>query len=124
MSEPTPDEPDTRRGRAARRGPDSMTVVRARIATVLQIVTVVFAVVLVLGALLVAAGDVINRDNVIARFVLGFAELVDGPLDRENGIVQFDGENSERWQALVNWGLAALVWYLIGRLLGRLVRGR
>lgn len=105
-------------------GPDAVTQVRRRAGDVVRVVTGVFAAVLVIGAIFVAAGDVINRDNVIARFVLGFAELVDGPFTRTDGIVAFDGSNAERWQALANWGLAAVVWVLIGRVVSGLVRGR
>ena len=50
------------------------------------------------------------------------ADLVDGPLNRENGIFTFEGKNAETKSALVNWGIAAIVYLVVGKILDRVIR--
>ena len=77
------------------------------------------ALVLALGALLVAI-DATNESNELVRFVLQLADAVDlGVFSRDDGVMQFDSETQD---ALLNWGLAAIVWLLIGRVLERIIR--
>ncbi len=45
-----------------------------------------------------------------------------GLFDRDNGIKTFTGENAETKNALVNWGLGALAWLIVGRVVERVVR--
>lgn len=96
----------------------ALTRARASTAAAVGIITIVFAAVLAIGAVLIALGDVINRDNSIVGFVIDFAGVVDGPFSRSDGVFSFD---SESLTALTNWGLAAAVWLLIGRVLGGLI---
>ena len=56
------------------------------------------------------------------RDVTQFDDFVDGPFGRDTGIFQFHGKNEAAKEALVNWGIAALVYLLVGRVLARVVR--
>jgi hypothetical protein len=95
--------------------------VRGIVAQVLWTVCVLFAVVLAAGALCIALEA--NRDNGLVKFVLDFAAGVDlGVFSRDNGIKEFGGSNAETKNALFNWGLAAIVWLVIGRVLERIAR--
>lgn len=96
----------------------TLTTVRQYAATIVRVVTIVFAVALLLGAAFVAFGDVINRDNMIVSAVLDVAGAVDGPFSREGGVFSFDGEGLT---AVTNWGLAAVVWLVLGRIVTRLL---
>lgn len=79
------------------------------------------ALFLALGALFVAFGA--NESNALVKFVLNVADVVDlGVFDRNDGIKQWTAENAQTKNALFNWGLGALVWIIIGRLVDRFVR--
>ncbi len=94
--------------------------IRARIAQIIWIVAAVGAAFLVLGALLVALKA--NPDNSIREFVVGVADRIDGPFSRENGLFTFDGDNAVVKNVVVNWGIAAVVYFAIGKLLQRIIR--
>ena len=97
------------------------SVWRARLASLLWTVCVLLALVLAIGALLVAIEA--NEDNGLVSFVLSAADGVDlGVFSRENGVREFTGANAETKNALFNWGLGAVVYLVLGRLLERLVR--
>ena len=92
---------------------------RQAVAQVAWTICALFALVLALGALLVAI-DATNESNDLVRFVLQLADAVDlGVFSRDGGVMQFDSETKD---ALLNWGLAAIVWLVIGRLLERIIR--
>ena len=82
------------------------------------------SVVLALGAFLVAAHDNVSQTNVVVKFVLNVADAIDGPFSRDNGIFSFHGTNAATKDAVVNWGIAALVYLAIGRYLQRLLAPR
>ncbi|WP_244929283.1 hypothetical protein [Nocardioides sp. W7] len=93
--------------------------VRVRAAQAVWTVAALIALVLAVGALLVAI-DQTNESNGLVTFVLDLADSLDlGVFDRQDGVMTFDTEAAN---ALVNWGLAAIVWLVIGRLLERLIR--
>ena len=110
--------------RERRSGP-SLASIRALLARLVWLVCLVCALLLVFGALLVALKA--NPQNELVRFVKDAADSVDlGFFDRRNGVMKFDeGAKHMRMvkNALVNWGLAAVAWLVIGRVLSRLVRG-
>lgn len=93
---------------------------RSRIASVIWLVAVVFALFLAVGALLVALGA--NKDNGIVSFILDTAKALDGPFSRENGLFTFDGKSADTKSALVNWGLGAVAYLLVGKILDRVIR--
>lgn len=95
--------------------------IRTRVAQVLWLLCVVAALFLALGALCIALD--LEPENALVEFIINGADAVDlGVFSREDGIKEFTGANAETKSALLNWGLAAVVWLLFGRLLQRVVR--
>ncbi len=86
---------------------------RATLARALIIAGTVVALVLVAGILLVALEA--NRSNDLVEFERDAASVLAGPFD---GMFQFDRNRTE---LAVNWGIAAVVWFALGRLLARLI---
>ena len=79
------------------------------------------ALFLAVGALLIALDA--NQDNELVNFVLEGADRVDlGIFSKDNGIKEFAGANAETKNALFNWGLGAVAWLVVGRILDRLIR--
>ena len=104
-------------------GRGAMTVSRVRqiLAQVVWLLFLAAALFLAVGALLISLDA--NRDNDLVRFVLEGADRVDlGIFSKDNGIKEFSGANAETKNALFNWGLGAVVWLVVGRILDRLIR--
>ena len=79
------------------------------------------ALVLAVGALLIALDA--NRSNALVEFVLRTADVLDlGVFSRKDGIKQFDGQGAQVKNALLNWGLGAIAWLVVGRVLDRIVK--
>lgn len=112
------DEPFPERTLAKQKQNDE---IRDTMSKVLRVVFLFFALVLALGAFLVAAHENVSQDNPVVKFVLNVAGAIDGPFSRDNGIFAFHGENGETKNAVVNWGIAALVYLVIGRYLQRVL---
>lgn len=107
-------------GETRRTGAGSAAV-RRRVAQALWILFALAALFLAVGALCIALDA--NRDNGLVTFVLDVADVVDlGIFSRENGIKEFGGDSAETKNALFNWGLGAVVWLVVGRLVERVVR--
>jgi hypothetical protein len=119
-TESKPAEPTTR-GRMAR---VNATKIRVGIAQLVWLVCVVFALILAAGAFLISLqGSATNSDNALYKFVVDAGSTLDfSVLSRENGLFDFVGKNSETKDALANWGLAAILWLVIGRIADRLIR--
>ncbi|MEO5854269.1 MAG: hypothetical protein ABIQ15_17320 [Nocardioides sp.] len=80
-----------------------------------------FALLLVVAALLVALGG--NDGNDLVDFVKRYADKVDlGVFDRQNGVFDFDGKNRQTKNAVVNWGLGAVAWLVIGKVVSGIIR--
>lgn len=95
--------------------------VRNKIASLVWLVAVVCALFLAIGALLVALKA--NQDNAIVKFVLDGADTLDlGLFSRDEGIFTFDKDRNGVKSALVNWGLAAMAYLIVGRVLDRVIR--
>lgn len=106
--------------KAPREGAD-LALWRTRVSQLLWTAFVLLALVLAVAALLVAIDA--NEDNGLVDFVLRAADAVDlGVFSRENGVREFTGDNAETKNALFNWGLGAVVYLLLGRLVERIVR--
>ncbi|QWC87010.1 hypothetical protein KLP28_14950 [Nocardioidaceae bacterium] len=100
-----------------------MNEARRRVAPLVWIVFAVLALVLIAGALLIALGDNVNRQNGGVQFIIDTAANLDlGIFSRDDGIFTFNGENAEAKSALVNWGIAAIVYLVVGKLLQRIVQ--
>lgn len=106
---------------STRSNPGVVTSVRVVLGQVVWAIAVLAALFLALGALLIAVQA--NQDNALVKFVLNVADVVDlGLFDRDNGIKQFTGENAATKNALFNWGIGALAWLVVGRILDRILR--
>jgi hypothetical protein len=107
------------------KGKSASDAVRTRVAAAVWMAAVLAAVALSLGALLVALDA--NADNSLVSGLLDLDRAIDGPFWKV-----FDFYKSTRGGArgapddvknhLVNWGLAAAGYLLVGRLLDRLIR--
>lgn len=95
--------------------------VRSKIATVVWLIAVICALFLAIGALLIALKA--NEENSIVEFILAGAETLDGPFSLDQGIFTFpDDEDGRVKSALTNWGIAAVVYLVIGKILDRVIR--
>lgn len=104
-----------------RRGGGAGVAVRTRLAQVIWLVAVVCALFLATGALLIALDA--NQDNALVSFVLDAADAIDlGVFSRDNGIFTFEGADAATKSALANWGLGAVAYLVVGRILERIVR--
>src|SRR4051794_7129252 len=114
---------DEASGTSGTPGPGDQTVYRVRVllAQVVWLLFLVAALFLAVGALLITLDA--NQDNALVKFVLEGADRVDlGIFSRENGIKEFTGANAETKNALFNWGIGAVVWLVVGRILERVIR--
>jgi len=103
------------------RGERTVTRVRLALAQVVWLLFLAAALFLAVGALLIAVDA--NRGNDLVKFVLEGANRVDlGIFSKDNGIKEFSGANAETKDALFNWGLGAVAWLVVGRILDRLIR--
>ena len=119
----------SRRARRARTGGGAGAKVKAgtdavrnRLASVVWLIAVVCALFLAVGALLIALKA--NEDNAIVEFVTSGAEIFDlGIFSLDGGVFTFaDNEDGRVKSALVNWGIAAVVYLIIGKILDRVIR--
>jgi hypothetical protein len=99
----------------------TQAAVRDQAARAVRIIFSILAAILALGAVLVVLHNNINQDNSIVKFILDTADNVSGPFSRDNGIFHFTGKNALSKNALLNWGLAAIVYLVIGRVLANLI---
>jgi len=96
--------------------------VRVVAAAATRVVFGVIAIFFALGALLAVAGQYVSATNPLVEFINQVAGWFEGPFSRDGGVFSFTGENADRWNALVNWGLASLVYSLIGSVLRAVMR--
>jgi hypothetical protein len=89
--------------------------IRSRIASVVWLVAVVCALFLAVGALLVALK--MNQDNAIVAFVLDGAAKLDF-----GSFKDFTGKGAATKEALTNWGIAAVIYLVVGKVLDRIIR--
>ena len=95
--------------------------VRLVVAQVVWVAAVVCALVLAVGALLIALDA--NPDNALVKLVLDVADVLDlDVFSRGNGIFTFEGADAATKNALANWGLAAVAYLVVGRILERVIR--
>ena len=115
---------DTTSTSRRRSAASATNAVRARIAQLVWLACVLCALcalVLAVGALLIALDA--NTSNALVDWVLRAADYVDvGVFSRQDGIKQFRGEGAEVKNALFNWGLAAIAWLVVGRVLERIIK--
>ena len=100
-----------------RRPGATQNAIRSKVARAVRIVFGVLAAILALGAVLVVLRSNINESNSIVKFITDVADAISGPFSRDDGIFDFTGKNAASKNALLNWGIAAVVYLLIGRFL-------
>lgn len=88
--------------------------VRNKIAAIVWLVAALCAAVLAIGALLVAFDA--NPDNSVYQWFTDTAQTLAGPLD---DLFQLDDEAKK---TLVNWGIAAVAYLVVGRIVQRIVK--
>jgi hypothetical protein len=98
-----------RRGRAG----GAATAARFQIARVVRLIATVVALILVAGIVLVLLKA--NGSNEIVKAVHDAARWLAGPFD---GMFNLSGK---RVETAVNWGVAAVVWFLVGHLIARVI---
>jgi len=97
------------------------TKIRARLAQIVWLLAALAALVLAVGALLIALDA--NRNNSLVDFVLRAADFIDlDVFSRKDGIKQFEGDGAQVKNALFNWGLGAIAYLVVGRLLDRIIK--
>jgi hypothetical protein len=97
--------------------------IRGRVAQVVWIVCVVAALILASGALCIALKA--NPDNALVKFCIDTADKLDfGVFSRADGVAHWAGQSHEALtkNACVNWGLAAVLWLVIGKVAERIIR--
>ncbi len=95
--------------------------IRTKVAQLLWLACALCALLLAVGALLVALDA--NQKNDLVDFVMESADTVDlGVFSRKGGIKQFRGEGADVKNALFNWGLGAIAWLVVGRILDRIIK--
>jgi hypothetical protein len=97
---------------------------RTVVAQAVWAVAVLFAVILAGGALCVALKA--NPENNLVQFLVDKADQLDFGIFElgTNGIYHATGNTHEALtkNALVNWGIAAVVWLVIGGVLSKIIR--
>ncbi len=98
---------------------------RTLVARIIWGLCVLFAGVLAAAVLLIAIDA--NSRNELVRFIINFADNVDlGYFDLTDPIKDFDKSVTDPAEdvktALFNYGIAAIVWLVVGRLLDRVIR--
>jgi hypothetical protein len=89
---------------------------RASLARFIVLVASAVALVLVVGIVLVLLEA--NRSNDLVQAVRDAASFLAGPFD---GLLTLDSNKAEK---AVNWGIAAVVWYALARVIARLLLRR
>ncbi len=92
---------------------------RARLAATAVMTTSACAVVIAAGSLFVAVG--LSADQPAAHLVADLAGALAGPFDGWLTLRTAAGAPDPERTALVNWGLAALGYLVVGRVLERLL---
>ena len=87
----------------------------ASLIALVWLLAVVCALFLAVGALLVALK--MNPDNPLVAFVRDGAELLDF-----GSFKSFEGKNAEVKEHLVDWGIAAVIYLVAGKILDRVIR--
>jgi hypothetical protein len=89
------------------------TVAKAGIARAVVLVGAVVALILIAGIVLTLLGA--NPANGIVKAIHDAARFLAGPF---RGLFHL---NSHKATEAVNWGIAAVVWYLLAHFIGRLI---
>ena len=107
--------------RSIKGGSTTVSQVRTRVAQVVWLFFVIAAVFLAVGALCVALD--FNPKNPLVEFFIAGANFFDLDIfSRKDGIKTFHGSNADVKNALFNWGIGAIVWLIVGRIVVRVIQ--
>jgi hypothetical protein len=109
--------------RSIKGGSTTVSQVRTRVAQVVWLFFVVAAVFLAVGALCIALD--FQKDNPLVEFFLAGADFFDLDIfsrQKGEGIKSFGGANADVKNALFNWGIAAIVYLIVGRIVVRIIQ--
>jgi len=109
--------------RSIKGGSTTVSQVRTRVAQLVWLFFVVAAVFLAVGALCIALG--FQKDNPLVEFFIAGANFFDLDIfsrEKGEGIKSFGGENAAVKNALFNWGIAAIVYLIVGRIVVRIIQ--
>jgi hypothetical protein len=121
MAGKTDDAGATKPGDKPTDGPSVVAKIRTRVGQAIWLLFVLCALFLAVGALLVALKA--NEGNPLVDFVLDSADAIDlGVFSRDNGIKEFAGDDAATKNALFNWGIGAVAYLVVGRIVDRIVR--
>lgn len=117
-SKPAASERRRNAGAAVKKG---TSTVRSKLASLLWLVAVVCALFLAVGALLVALKA--NPENPVVKFILDGAATLDlGVFSPEEGLFPVEKGRSMVEATLINWGLAAVAYLIVGKVVDRIIR--
>jgi hypothetical protein len=107
--------------RSIKGGSTTTSQVRTRVAQVVWLFFVVAAVFLAVGALCIALD--FNRQNPLVEFFIAGADFFDLDIfSRRDGLKSFGGENADVKNALFNWGIGAIAYLIVGRIVVRIIQ--
>lgn len=107
--------------RSIKGGSTTVSQVRTRVAQVVWLFFVIAAVFLAVGALCVALD--FNPKNPLVEFFISGANFFDLDIfSRRDGIKTFQGSNADVKNALFNWGIGAIVWLIVGRIVVKVIQ--
>ena len=88
---------------------------RARIASIVWLIAVICAATLAVAALLVALK--MNENNGIVSFITDLADKLDFGKFKD-----FSGKGAATKEALTNYGISAVIYLVVGKVLDRIIR--
>jgi uncharacterized membrane protein len=106
--------------------------IRSLLASIIWLVAVLCALALAVGALVVALD--FNRDNPVVDLILNVANTIDLGVFKDfepdvkkgasDAAKESARQSAQTKSVMVNWGLAALIYLVVGKVLDRLIRPR
>lgn len=103
--------------------PALISKARLNLSRLIWLICVLAALVLAVAALLIALSA--NKDNGLVKAVLDLAKVADvNVFSLDSPIKQFHGSDVQTKTALLNYGLGALAWLVVGRIVAAVVRPR
>jgi hypothetical protein len=95
--------------------------IRARVASIVWIVAVVCAVIVVLGALLVALGSGVRTGNPVVQFVTDAAHTLAGAFGKMFSYQKDNGKPDVVQNTVLGYGIAAAVYLVGGKIVSRII---
>jgi hypothetical protein len=107
--------------RSIKGGSTTVPQLRSRVAQVVWLFFVIAAVFLAVGALCIALD--FNPKNPLVEFFVAGANFFDLDIfSRRGGIKTFHGSNADVKNALFNWGIGAIAYLIVGRIVVRIIQ--